>query len=61
MQGETKRRRRQSHDSVASNTSHLDQCGVLCKLRAGIHELLEVQIQVLKDKVYALLAVDDIV
>lgn len=40
--------------------SHLNQCGVLCKLWARIHELLEVQIQVLEDEIYAFLTVDNV-
>jgi hypothetical protein len=39
---------------------HLNQSGILSKLRARVHELLEVQIQVLEDEVYPLLAVDNI-
>jgi hypothetical protein len=48
-------------NSVIFNISHLNQCGVLCKLRTRIHELLQVQIQVLEDEIYALLTVDNIV
>ena len=40
--------------------SHLNQSGILSKLRAIVHELLQVQIQELEDKIYALLAVDNI-
>ena len=41
-------------------TSHLNQSGGFRKVRARIHELLEVQIQVFEDKIYSFLTVDNI-
>jgi len=47
-------------ETIIFCASHLNQSAILSKPRARIHELLQVQIQELEDKIYALLAVDNI-